>query len=280
MSGTGPFYTRGDAGHGGPWSPDDGQRAEQLAAGFLKDPQAVYWRQPDLPYSSGDPFPPHRPIFAGPLHAAWIAMTQPHHPHRRELVDAVKAFLLAHATEPTLKFRNQTHYTVSFPGFAPGPIFAFAEWMTRVIKARDMLGREAFHAKENATFDGWLYDYANWSFLWVHHESYGKHLPRRLDRDYSIMGGSYRTPADGFRTSYDGGPGIGRAATAYTNRHSTVMAAASLAANYIKRFDYQPPASERPSYGHLSVDQLVDHSRLFVEETLRFGLIEQGGLHH
>jgi hypothetical protein len=168
------------------------------------------------------------------------------------------------------------NYTDDYPGFVPGPIFGFSEWMTRVIKARDMLGRDTFTAQDNARFDRWLYDYANWSFLWLHHETYGKHAPGRLQRDYSKLGGSFRTPSDGFRNSYDGGPGIGRAAMAYTNRHCTVMATASLAANYIKHFNYQAPVSGRTSYGSLSVDQLIDHSRLFAEETLRFSVFPQG----
>ena len=276
MAGTGPFFSRGDASHGGRWSPHDGARSEQLAGEFLSDPQASRWSQPNLPYASGDPSPPHQLRYAAPMHAAWVAMTQPDHPQRTELVREVKAYLLAHAADPTLDFGNDAHYTDDFPGFAPGPIFAMAEWMTRVIKARDMLGRDAFTEEENARFDRWLYDYANWSFLWLHNETYGKHLPGRLERDYSRIGASFRTPEDGFRQSYDDGPGIGFAATAYSNRHSTVMAGASLAANYIKHFHYEAPTSGGPYYGLLSVDQLVDHSRLFVEETLRFSVYPQG----
>lgn len=276
MSGDGPFHARGDAGHGGQWSPNDGERAEQLAAEFVEDPRASYWSQPDLPYEMGDPHPPHNTQYARPLHAAWIHMTQPDHPDREALFDEVKAFLLTHATDSTLDFSDGANYTDDFPGFAPGPIFAFAEWMVRVIKARDMLGRNAFSGEENAAFDRWLYDYANWSFMWLHNETYGKHLPGRLDRDYSEIGASFQTSSDGFLSSYDGGPGIGSAARAYSNRHSTVMAAASLAANYIKRFDYEAPASDGPYYGRLSVDELVDHSRLFVEEVLRFSVYPQG----
>jgi hypothetical protein len=276
MSGAGPFYARADAAHGGPWSPNDGERSEQLAAEFLSHPQESYWSQPDLPYSSGDPFPPHSPRYARPMHAAWIQLTRPDHPRRDALLREVKAFLLAHATDPTLDFINDTHYTDNYPGFAPSPIFALAEWMTRIIKARDMLGRDAFNAEENARFDRWLYGYANWSFLWLHHETYGKHLPGRLNRDYSRIGASFRTPPDAFRQSYDGGPGIGFAAMAYSNRHSTVMAGASLAANYVKHFNFRAPMSGGPRYGLLSVDQLVDHSRLFVEEVLRFSVYPHG----
>ncbi|MDI6451079.1 hypothetical protein [Anaerobaca lacustris] len=276
MAGAGPFHTRGDAGHGGPWSPNDGERSGQLAAEFLDNPRESYWSQPDLPYSAGDPSPPHSTQYARPMHAAWICMTQPDHPKRDALFQQVKAFLLAHAADPTLDFGNDTNYTDDYPGFVPGPIFAFAEWMTRVIKARDMLGRDAFNAEEDARFDHWLHDYANWSFLWLHNETYGKHVPGRLDRDYSRIGASFRTPADGFRHSYDGGPGIGFAAMAYSNRHSTVMAGASLAANYIRCFNFRAPVSGGPRYGLLSVDQLVDHSRLFVEEVLRFSVHPQG----
>jgi hypothetical protein len=276
MSGRGPFYARGDAGHGGQWSPNDGERSEQLAAEFIQNPNESYWSQPNLPFTSGDPFAPHRTPFARPMHAAWIHMTRPDHPDRDTLFEVVKRFLLTHAKDPTLDYGNDANYTIDYPGFAPSPIFATAEWMTRVIKARDMLGRGAFTGEENAIFNRWLYGYANWSFLWLQHESYGKHLRGRLARDYSRIGASFRTPPDGFRKSYDGGPGIGFAAMAYSNRHSTVMAGASLAANYIRHFDVNAPTSGGPAYGRLSVDELIDHSRLFVEETLRFSVYPQG----
>ena len=276
MAGEGPFYARGDADHGGQWSPNDGERAGQLAAEFLEDPSESYWSQPDLPLSAGDEHPAHGTQNARPMHAAWVYLTQPDHPDREALFDEVKAFLLTHASDPSLDFGDDENYTSSFPGFAPSPIFGMAEWMTRVIKARDMLGRRAFTDEENERFDRWLYDYANWSFMWAHNQSYGAHLPGRLDRDYSTLGGSFQTPPDDFRHSYDGGPGIGRAARAYSNRHSTVMAGASLAANYIKRFDYEAPASDGPYYGLLSVDELVDHGRLFVEEVLRFSVYPEG----
>jgi hypothetical protein len=42
MDGSGPFYARGDAGHGGQFSPNDGERSEQLAAEFLANPQESY----------------------------------------------------------------------------------------------------------------------------------------------------------------------------------------------------------------------------------------------
>lgn len=276
MIGDGPFFSRGDAGHGGQWSPNDGERAVQLASEFLNDPQKSYWTQPDLPFTSGDPYPPHNPQYARPMHAAWVSMTQPDHPNREELRREVKAYLLTLASDSTLNFGNDAHYRDDYPGFAPSPIFATAEWMTRVIKSRDMLGRDAFTTEENTAFDRWLYDYANWSFLWLHNETYGKHVPGRLSRDYSRIGASFRTPSDGFRSGYDGGPGIGYAAMAYSNRHSTVMAGASLAANYIKHFGFQAPESEGPYYGRLSVDELVDHSRLFAEEVLRFSVYPQG----
>jgi hypothetical protein len=108
MSGTGPFYSRGDAGHGGPWSPNDGERSEQLAVAFLHNPRESYWSQPNLPYSSGDPGPPHSMPYARPMHAAWIYMTKSDHPKRGALLQEVKAFLLAHAANPTLDFSNDS----------------------------------------------------------------------------------------------------------------------------------------------------------------------------
>ncbi len=137
---------------------------------------------------------------ASPMNEAPVArgrrtrVSQPDHPQRDVMLRHVKAFLLAHATDPTLDFSNDTNYTDNYPGFAPGPIFGLAEWITRVIKARDMLGRDALNAEENARFDRWLYGYANWSFLWLHNETYGKHLRGRRDRDYSRIGATFQGP--------------------------------------------------------------------------------------
>jgi hypothetical protein len=271
MTGAGPYFNTGDAGHGGSYSPGDGARSVKLADEFLANPQASYWIQPDLPYSSNDPWP-NNIAYARPMHAAWAYMTQPGHPNRDTLRREVKALLLHHANHPSHDYANATNYPVNFPGFAPSPIFATSQWMTRLIKARDMIGRDAFTPTENATLDRWFYDYANWSFKWLHLEMYERKLPGRESRNYTTI----RMPADASRRSYDGGPLIGSLAMAYTNRQAGVASTASLAANYLKHHGYTMPASPAPNYGRFTVDQLLEHSRLFAEETIRFSVFPQG----
>jgi regulation of enolase protein 1 (concanavalin A-like superfamily) len=271
MSRPGPYHATGDAGHGGAYSPNDGQRSVQLAREFLANPRASYWVQSELPFSTNDPWPQGM-TYARPMHAAWVYMTQPDHPDRVALRREVKALLLHQATHPNNDFSNSTNWPLNFPGFGASPIFHHAHWMTRMIKARDMLGRDSFTAQENAVLDRWFYDYANWTANWFHRESAGKWLPGRLTRDYSKVGFA----RDASRRSYDGGPLIGSAGMAYNNRNAAVMSTMSLAANYLKHVGYVAPTSGGPSYGRFTVDQLVLHSRLFVEETIRFSVWPQG----
>lgn len=271
MSGTGPYFSVGDAGHGGQYSPDDGQRSVHLATEFLSDPQASYWIQPDLPFTNGDPWP-NDMVYVRPMHAAWAYLTLPDHPNRDDLRREVKALLLHHAAHPSHDFANADNYPINYPGYAPSPIFAHSAWMTRLIKARDMLGRGNFTALENGELDRWFFDYANWAFRWLHHEAYVKVFPGRENRDYSRIN---RT-ADASRKSYDGGPSIGSLARAYTNRHAAVASTASLAANYLQFHGYISPTSGGPAYGRFTVDELLLHSRLFVEETIRFSVYPEG----
>jgi hypothetical protein len=271
MSGVGPYFTVGDAGHGGPHSPDDGERSVKLATDFLSNPQESYWIQPDLPFTEGDPWPDDM-AYVRPMHAAWVYMTVPGHPNRDDLQSEVKALLLHHAKHPSHDFSNPEHYTINYPGYVPSPIFSHSAWVTRLIKARDMLGREGFTESENETLDQWLFDYANWAFKWLHHEAYVKIFPGRELRDYSRINRS----ADASRRSYDGGPLIGSLAMAYTNRHAAVASTASLAANYLKFHGFVAPVSGGPPYGRFSIDELLLHSRLFVEETIRFSVYPEG----
>lgn len=207
-----------------------------------------------------------------PLHAAWIYMARPSHDQRDDIRDQVKRLLLVHAGHPSLDYSDAGDYPVDYPGYAPNPIVGHAHWMTRLIKARDMLGRSTFSEEENEVFDGWLYDYANWAFKWLHEKSYGKVFPGREARDYSTI----KRSADASRRSYDGGPLIGSVAMAYTNRHAAVASSASLAANYLAFWDYRPTATSGPSYGRYSLDELLLHSQLFVEETIRFSVYPEG----
>jgi regulation of enolase protein 1 (concanavalin A-like superfamily) len=271
MTSPGPYHSTGDAGHGGAFSPGDGARSLVLAREFLANPQASYWIQSQLPFSAGDPWP-ETMAYVRPMHAAWVYMTQPSHPDRDALRREVKSLLLHHATHASHDFANSTNYPIDFAGHAPSPIFNHAAWMARLIKARDMLGRDSFTATENAVLDRWFYDYANWSFNWLHTTAVGRYLPGRLDRDYSRV----NRPANAHRRSYDGGPLIGDMAMTHSNRHSSVAAAASLAANYLRFHGYATPGAGKQTYSSLTVDQLLHHSRLYVEETIRFSVYPQG----
>lgn len=273
MSGEGPFYEEGDSGHGGPRSPGDGRRAEELAREFMDAPQDSYWSQPELPFEPGAPHPAGME-FVRPMHAAWIWLTQPSHPQREGLEEELKKLLLAHARDETLDFSDSSKYPPDFHGSARNPIFEQAQWLTRLIKTRDMLGRSTFDQEENAELDQWLYGYANWTANWMHMESFGPHIPGRLDRQYDEI--EERWFADVGSMAYDGAPTMKRAARQYTNRHAAVASTMSLAANYLEHYGYNGTLTSSPSYEVYSIDELLDHSRLFVEETLRFSVFPEG----
>jgi hypothetical protein len=274
MSRPGPYFATGDAGHGGIYSPGDGQRSVRLAREFVAAPRESYWTQTGLPYAPGVPFPGGM-TYVRPMHAAWVFMTQPGHPDRGLIERELKALLLSHARNPTLDFSDSTKYPPNYHGSALNPIFDHAAWMTRMMKTRDMLGRGAFSSRENEEFDQWIYGYANWVAKWLHIEVYGKHLPGRYNRDYSKVPSSWSTLRD--HTAYDGNhPPFTTASFAYTNRHAAVASAMSLAANYIKHYKYSKSLLSLPAYGVFTIDQLLEHSRLFVEETLRFSVYPEG----
>jgi hypothetical protein len=273
MSGEGPFYEEGDAGHGGPRSPGDGRRAEELAQEFLAAPNDSYWSQSDLPFAPGASHPAGME-FVRPMHAAWVLLTQPEHPQREDIEDELRKLLLAHARDETLDFSDSSKYPPDFHGSAQNPIFEQAQWLTRLIKARDMLGRTAFDEAENLEIDQWLYGYANWTANWMHQEAFGPHIPGRLDRDYNEI--AERWFEDNSSSAYDGAPTMSSAARQYTNRHAAVASTMSLAANYLKHYEYGGTLASTPSYEVYSIDELLDHSRLFVEETLRFSVFPEG----
>jgi hypothetical protein len=176
MTAPGPYYSSGDAGHGGSHSPNDGQRASTLARQFLADPEDSYWVQPDLPLSAGDPWASGLE-YVRPMHAAWVYMTQPANPDREALQSEVKRLLLHNAQHPSHDYSEAENYPIDFPGYAPPPIFPMAYWMARNVKMRDMLGREAFNDDENDLLDRWFYDYANWSANWIQSQGVGNLLP-------------------------------------------------------------------------------------------------------
>lgn len=272
MTGSGPYFRTGDAGHGGHHSPGDGIRAVGLAEDFLKEPLASYWSQPDLPYSPGDPSP-NSESHMRPMFAAWIFMTQKEYPGRRQIERELKDLLLVHADDPSLDFSDPSRYPIDFSGSAQNPIFETAQWLTRLVKARDMLGREAFSPAENDRLDAWLYGYANWIAHWLHDQVFGGAIPNRRERDYTTVTDNW---AIAEAKSYDGGPPIPNSALAYSNRHASTAAAMAIAANYLKQYGFESVSFEEPVYGKYDLDDLVDQSRLFVEEALRFSLFPDG----
>jgi hypothetical protein len=273
MQGAGPFYSDGDADHGGGRSPGDGVRAEQLTQEFLDDPEASHRQPPDLPLEAGSDWS-NDLRYTRPMHAAWVLLTQPDRRDSGRLEEELTGLLLDHARDPGWDFADERSYPVDFPGSAQNPIFELAQWFSQQIKTRDLLGRGAFSSAENATFDRWLYGYANWTAHWLHLEVYGRHLPGRLDRDYTEVADDWDELGDS--QAYDDSPPISRAARAYTNRHAAVASAMSLAANYLAHYDYEEELESPPAYGVYTITELLEHSRLFVEETLRFSVYPEG----
>jgi hypothetical protein len=282
MQGGGPYYSFGDAGHGGSWSPNDGERALSHANAFISAPSASYWAYP-TPLSTSGPEPG---ITSGnmtvnesirPMRAAWCAMTMPGHANNTTWRNETKALLLWTANHSNHDFADNSKWPVNFAGFAANPIFVVAAWLHRLFKARDMLGRDAFTTQENATFDNWMYRWANWAFHWFHLTSIGNKVPNRLSRDY-ITGINW----PGYRTSvpppYDGGPYPSWASVyGHTNRHSSVMDSAAYVANYLKHFNVVPSTSgTQPTYGWYTVDELVLHARVYVEEAVTLSLYPLG----
>jgi hypothetical protein len=270
MSGAGPYYSTGDVSSN---SPNDGARAVTKANNFLANPSASEWVQ-TVPMVEMSTDEPHGEQHARFMHAAWCYMTQASaisQSNRNAMAAAVKSLLLSRATHANHDYWDESKWDVAWPGYVPNPFFAHAEWMVRLIKARDMLGRDYFTSAENNTFDRWLYGYANYVFHWFHMEATdisGK-TDGRLSRDYSLASSRYsETSSEGF----DGSGNRMRGGGGYTNRHATVCMAASLAINYIKRFNYNGSTpSTTPSYGVWSVDELLFHSLLFLEESIKAG---------
>jgi hypothetical protein len=269
MSGAGPYYSRGDV---TPNSPGDGARAVAQARRFLADPSASAWVQPvPMVPTTTRPIEPHGEVNQRFMQAAWVYMTEAAavpEADRRAMRDEVKRLLLGIAQHPNHDYWDGSKWDVNYPGSVTNPFFAHAEWMVRLMKARDMLGRDAFSQAENQIWDQWLHGYANYAFRWFHVEgtNISAKTDARLSRDYSNPGPKYSEDSS---EGYDGSGPRMRGAGDYSNRHATVVMAGSLAANYIKHFDYVPSRLPKvPSYGVSTVDQLLDQSRLFNEELL------------
>jgi hypothetical protein len=267
----GPYKSWGDAGHGGGSSPNDGDRALSHANTFMQNPTAERWHCPHVPtypwmineYPNAEPYTNYIRF----LRAAWCYMTLPNHGSRNAWRDAVKDIIWYGATHPNNDYSNSTNYpaTTGVWGSGSPPIFAWAGWIKRMLKARDFLGRDVWTTQQNATIDRWFYSWANFTFRWIHETTgtrFGK--TKRLNRDYSgPVSGSTLTSWRG----YDYGPFITEAAAySWTNRHNICASSASLVANYLKFYGVQPSTSGGPTYGWLTVDEMIHHSRVYFEE--------------
>jgi hypothetical protein len=274
--GAGPYYSTGDVTAG---SPNDGARAVTLKNNFMANPTASHWVQP-VPWVVGSPTPGGEANQRF-LQAAWCYMTLPSASDRNAVGAAVKTMLLTVAQHPNNDWSNSSNYAVNQNGPAASPMWDTPSYLVKVMKARDMLGRGFFSSAENAIFDQWLYGIANYFAKWLHIEGVGKYVPGRLTRNYTTVTRAENAVKDGggpggMRSSYDGGPGIGLMGLTYTNRHATPANALAYAANYLKYYGYSGNLKSNPSYGTYTIDELLFHSTLYVEESIRFGVYPQG----
>jgi hypothetical protein len=282
MTGAGPYYNFGDAGHGGAWSPNDGAQALSRANAFLGNPTAARWIQP-VPMTPEDPWPGERLADREPqtqvLAAAWCALTLPNHANNAAWRTAVKDLLLWTADQPNHDFSDNSKYSLNYPGYAPSPSFAVAYWLVRLIKAYDFLGRGSFTSAELARLDRMFYGAGNYCLRWFHHTAVGSKVPNRLSYNFATthvdMQGSWYQNNMNF-LPYDGGPYVS-AAGAWNNRTAHMVELGALVANYFKFYNVTPPSGgTQPSYGWLTVDQMLLHSRVYVAEWLHFSVSPLG----
>jgi hypothetical protein len=282
MSGAGPFYSSGQ-GFNGPQAnaPGDGVRALNHANNFIASPLSSRWAIP-VPMVSGNNWPGgsgsgisiNQAI--SPMRAAWCAMTLPGHANASSWRSETKAWILWNVNHANHNFANSSWYPVNYAGFAPSPIFAYGGWMNRIIKARDMLGRDAFTTAENAAFDNWIYRWANFMMHWFHLESIKGKVPGRLSGNYAPSGSWVSTLTD--YLAYTGSVYVSEAAAfGHTNRHAACVASASFAANYLKYYGVTPTTSgTQPSYGWYTVDDLLIHSKAYAAEFVYHSTYPQG----
>ena len=284
MSGVGPYYNFGDAGHGGSWSPGDGALALSRANAFISNPTASHF-QWEVPFAVGGPWESSIGTEEAirPLAAAWCYMTMPNHSNNSSWRSHAKAHLMWKATRSNHDFSDSSKFPIpwltsngSNANYAPSPIFATGYWAVRQLKIYDFLGRDAFTSSERATLDRWFYGIANWALKYIDWCIEGKN-PNRLSLDMNTshvdMQGSYTQSGQGPWPPWDGGPNIS-AAHVWTNRMGHIAEAAAIIANYLKFYDVQPPHSgSQPSYGWVgSVDDMLHHSTVYVAEWLHFSV--------
>jgi hypothetical protein len=263
MSGSGPFYSSGQGFAGTQTNaPADGVRAVAECASFLSNPSASthIWQMPiSNSGGSGEPNVASR----RPMAAAWCWLTQTSRSDRETIRTQVKSHILSAAQRSDTVFTNTSNYPLNYSGSAPSPIFELSSWVFKLLKMRDLLGRDQFSTSENTLLDKWFYDYANWIFKWFQLESIKNAIPGRLNHDYSVINYSGMSGI----LAYDSGPDISNFARYnHTNRHGSCLSPASAIANYLKHFGVQPSTANAPSYGFYTVNEMLTHSRAYAEE--------------
>lgn len=284
MSGVGPYYSTGDAGHGGQYSPNDGERALNMANDFLADPPASNGFVTPVPMTTSSSEPgratgQNLTAVTRVMRAAWCYMTLPGHANHMAWRDAVKAHLLWSARHPNHDWANSSYYPDDFAGYAANPIFGISGYMTRQLKARDMLGQDVFTASENAELDKWFYDYANWVFHWWLSRTANK-IPNRLSDDFSTTHSAWLIGSG--HLAWDASPTgasveIAGSGGQWTNRHMGFQSIGSGIANYLDFYNITvDTGGTQPSYGWMPLSTMLQESRAIYKSFLHMNLHPQG----
>jgi hypothetical protein len=270
----GPYKSTGDAGHGGPYSPGDGDRALAAANAFIANPTDYRFVHTAPFVQSTAKEPPYLTYLAN--RAAWCYMTLPNHPNRNAWRDAYKAHLLWHAGQPDHDWSNSSNYPETVPAACLNPMFRLGGWMKCMAMGYDMLGRDSFTAAERATLDRWFYGWANWVAHWMVNTvgQYPSRVSGWLSGNYSsTFSGHVGWGTTGAQYPYDGGPQISVSSMNQTNRHGAVNSSGAFMAAYFKYHGVNPATTgSQPSYGWWTPDQLVARyahiAKIFVNYSL------------
>jgi hypothetical protein len=274
----GPYKSTGDAGHGGPYSPGDGDRALAAANAFIANPTSYRWAS-TVPLTTSSPFPDYLVFLAN--RAAWCYMTLPNHPNRNAWRDAYKAHLLWHANHANHDFANSNHYPHTYSAGADGPIFRMGGWMRCMIQGYDMLGRDVFTSSERATLDRFFYTWANWVSHWVvlNVGKYSSRISGWLSGDYTSTNSDWLVFSGSLSADnpYDGGPRMSTSSMNQTNRHGSVHNSGAYIAAYLKYHGIVPStAGTQPSYGWWTPDQIVTRYAHIAKIYINYSLYPHG----
>jgi hypothetical protein len=284
MSGAGPFYSTGQGFFGSQANaPGDGAAALSRANALLGNVTGPRYVQYVPIVANQDPWPNQSNTEVGlqPVAAAWCYRMMPDHPNRAAWRAAVKDLLLFTSGHPNHVFSDNSKYPVTFPGFAPSPIFAIADWMFRLLKMYDYLGRESFTASERTQIERMFYGAANYFVKWFDTAtSMGSRVPGRLDFNFATndmdLTGFWQQGA-GYYRPYNGGPYVS-AAGSWNNRTSSCVKASAEIAAYFKFYGISPPTSgvTQPSYGWFTIDQILHRTKVHAAEWLHFSVSPLG----